>query len=150
MAAPKRTEIQITGQIKQTYNKVEKKYYKSIRIPTGDDFYIQSTLWVPFTPGYSKLPKVVITLNNHREKMQILFPTALDLMEFCDVLQSFVKSELMEINKQHTEAVKDYQMFHEILQKTTDLKHMKQAEIKYHEAQQEKQPEINDDEKAPF
>lgn len=123
-----RTEIQITGTLKQSFKKVEKKYYKSIRIPTGDDFFIQTSIWVPYTPGYSKLPKVVLTLNNHREKIQILFPSALDLMEFCDVLNRFIQSELKTINQAHTESTRDYQLFRELLEHTAGARAKEKAE----------------------
>ena len=149
MGAPKKTEIHITGQLKATYTKVEKKYYKSIRIPTGDNFFIQTTFWVPFTPGYSKLPKVVLSLSNHREKIQILFPSALDLMEFADILQSFAKSELKEINQAHIEATRDYQIFHEILEKTSGTIKKAEAEQKFQQAKAEEQEQI-EEEKAPF
>lgn len=111
----KRTEIKITGQVKTDFTKVEKKFMQSIRIPTGDNFYCQSTIWVPNTPGYSKAPKVVLTLNNHRDKLQLLFPSVLDLDEFCTTLQRFCDSIKKEANAAHNEAVKDYQIFHELL-----------------------------------
>lgn len=110
-----RTELRITGQLKSDFAKVEKKFLQSIRIPTGEDYYCQCTVWVPNTPGYSKAPKVVLTLNNYRDKIQVLFPSALDLMEFADVLQRFAASQIKEINNAHTEAVRDYTIFHELL-----------------------------------
>ena len=110
-----RTEIKITGQVKTDFTKVEKKFMQSIKNPTGDNFYCQCTIWVPSTPGYSKAPKVVLTLNNHRDKIQLLFPSAIDLSEFCSTLNRFCESQLKEVNNAHNEAVKDYQIFHELL-----------------------------------
>jgi hypothetical protein len=110
-----RAEIKITGQIKTNYTKVEKKFMQSVRIPTGDDYFIQVTTWVPNTPGYSKAPKVVLTLNNHRDKIQILFPGALDLAEFAAILNRFVDDQLKALHAAHSESLKDYQIFHELL-----------------------------------
>ena len=110
-----KTELRITGQMQSNFTKVEKKFMQSIRIPTGDDYFIQVTSWVPNTPGYSKAPKVVLTLNNHRDKIQILFPGALDLSEFTNVLNEFVKRQLKELHAAHNEALRDYNIFHELL-----------------------------------
>jgi hypothetical protein len=110
-----KTEIKITGQMKTSFTKVEKKFMQSVRIPTGDNYFMQVTTWVPNTPGYSKAPKVVLTLNNHREKIQILFPGALDLAEFTSVLNTFVEQQLKALHAAHTESMKDYQIFHELL-----------------------------------
>lgn len=126
-----RTELKITGQVKNNFTKVDKKYMQSIRVPTGDEYYCQTTIWVPNTPGYSKAPKVVLTLNNHRDKMQLLFPSALDLSEFCSTLQRFCDSILKDVNASHNEAVKDYQIFHELLLYQADQKAKEAAAQKF-------------------
>jgi hypothetical protein len=131
MNTPTKSEIIITGKMKSGFTSVEKKYFKSIKIPTGNNYYCQITAWVPNTPAYSKLPNVVLTLNNARDRIQILFPSALDLSEFADVLNRFVDSELKQINAAHTEATADYQIFRELLEANADLRAKKKAEAAY-------------------
>ena len=85
-----RTEIQITGTLKQSFKKVEKKYYKSIRIPTGDDFFIQTSIWVPYTPGYSKLPKVkrVLYRSEMSNRAHIMIVLYVNLRSICLIFSS--------------------------------------------------------------
>ena len=131
MKTPAQTKIEITGKLKETFTNVEKKYFKSIRITTGDSYFVQATFWVPNTPTYSKLPKVVMTLNNSKDRIQILFPSALDLQEFTDVLCRFCASELQNINRAHVEATEDYQLFRNVLEKVTDAKAIAKAEKEF-------------------
>ena len=129
--APQRQTIKIEGTVNTKYEKVEKKIMQSIRIPTGDNYFVQTTIWVPNTPGYSKAPKVVLTLNNSRDRIQILFPGAFDLIEFCNVLKSFADSIVKEVNTAHNEAVRDYVIFNELLQQSADLRAKARAEEEF-------------------
>ena len=129
--AKQKTEIKITGQISTNYDKVEKKYMNSIRIPTGDGYYVQSTVWIPNTPGYSKSPKVVLTFSNSRDKIQILFPGAFDLLEFADVFQRYISSISKDVNAAHVEAVKDYTVFNELLAAQADKRAKEKAEQEF-------------------
>ena len=126
-----RAEIRISGQMTSNYTKVEKKYLRSIRIPTGEDYFVQVTNWIPNTPAYSKAPKICLTLNNYKDKIQILFPTALDLHEFTRVLYEFINEQLKEMNQAHAEAIQDYSDLHEMMLKYADEKALRKAENEF-------------------
>jgi len=139
-----RAEIKITGQMKTNYTKVEKKFMQTVRIPTGDDYFIQVTTWVPNTPGYSKAPKVVLTLNNYRDKIQILFPGALDLAEFTAILNRFVEEQLKALHAAHSESLKDYQMFHELLLYQADQRAKEKAAEEFNKISYNKNEKYNE------
>lgn len=134
--APHRTDIRITGTVNSRVEKVEKKIFQSIRIPTGDNYFIQTTVWVPNTPGYSIAPKVVLTLNNSRDKIQILFPGTFDLLEFTETLHKFVDSISKEVNAAHNEAIRDYTIFHELLNEQADRRAKARAEEEFNKRNQ--------------
>jgi hypothetical protein len=129
--AGNKADIRITGTFSNRVEKVEKKIFQSIRIPTGDNYFIQTTVWVPNTPGYSKAPKVVLTLNSSRDKIQILFPGTFDLLEFTATLQRFCDSISKEVNAAHNEAVRDYAIFHELLSQQADKRAKTKAEEEF-------------------
>jgi len=131
-----KTEITVTGRMTTRYTKMEKKYMRSVRIPTGGDYFCQVTTWVPDTPAYNKAPLICLTFNNMRDKIQLLFPSALDLHEFANVFQKFVDTQLKEINTAHMEAIKDYTQLHDILLQHADQK-----------AKEESQKEFNNQKK---
>ena len=120
-------EIKITGYTTTKYHKLEKKYMRTIKIPTDDTYFIQTTVWVPNTPAYAKAPKVCLTFNNYRDRLQILFPSALDLYEFARVLFEWSSENLKECNAAHTEALKEYHELHELLLKHSDEKAKEKA-----------------------
>lgn len=139
-----KTEITVTGRMTTRYTKMEKKYMRSVRIPTSPEYFCQVTTWVPDTPAYSKAPLICLTFSNQRDKIQLLFPSALDLHEFANIFQRFIDSQLKDINQAHMEALKDYTKLHDLLLKHAD----DQAK---QESQKEFNNEKNDDhEPAPF
>ena len=132
-------EIKITGYTTTRFNKVEKKYMRTLKIPTGDTYFVQCTVWVPNTPAYSKAPKICLTFNNYRDRLQILFPTALDLFEFTRVLFEWQSEQLKELNAAHTEAMKEYTELHELILKHSDEKARERAQKEF----EEKNPDTN-------
>ena len=128
-----KTEFKITGYQHTRVHKLEKKYMTSIRIPTGPEYFAQVTTWIPNTPEYKKPPMICLTVNNYRDKIQILFSTALDLHEFARVLNEFVDSNLKELNNAHTEAMSEFANFHQILMQHSDKKTIDKANNEHNE-----------------
>ncbi len=116
---------------------------RSVRIPTSSEFFCQVTTWVPDTPAYNKAPLICLTFNNFKDKIQLLFPSALDMHEFANVFQKFINDQLKDINQAHTEAVKDFTKLHEVLMQYTD-------ERAVNEAQEEFNNQKNEENETPF
>lgn len=133
-----KTEITVTGRMTTRYTKMNKKYMRSVRIPTSPEYFCQVTTWVPDTPAYNKAPLICLTFNNFKDKIQLLFPSALDLHEFANVFQRFVNEQLKDINQAHTEAVKDFTKLHEVLMQYTDEKAVESAQQQFNNEKTER------------
>lgn len=137
-----KTEVKITGHVTTRYTKLNKKYMQSIKVPTGADFFCQVTTWVPDTPAYNKAPLICLTFNNFKDKIQLLFPTALDLHVFAETFFKFVDTQIIDLNKAHSEALADFHSLHELLLKHADERAKKAATEDFNE-QKNKEDESN-------
>jgi hypothetical protein len=137
-----KTEIKISGHMTTKYAKLQKKYLQSIKIPTGNDFFTQTTVWVPDTPQFNKAPLICLTFNNFKDKVQILFPSALDLHVFAETFFKFIDSQLHDLNKAHMESLADFHSFQELILKHADEKAKQAGENEFID-QKLKQDESN-------
>lgn len=126
-----KTEIRVTGHMKTSYSKLSKKYMNTIKIPTGADYFCQVTTWVPDTPGYNKAPMVCLTFNNFKDKIQILFPSALDLHVFAETFFKWIDGQLHDINKGHTDALNDFHTFQQMILNHADERARKAGENEF-------------------